>query len=478
MQTDRIMEQSPFAKLDPAALLSEAKAEAARIEDRAKQLQTEVEETFARRDRVRLLRFVRTLREAPRAMEALLQEQRQRLGGSHVPDRSDEGTSASEPLRTSPRRIGLAAGEVRAVLENIKPEDMEHGEALSLLLRLKDEAAGLKELLHLFQKGAPRDFRPLTTAIVEFFASLTEFEVQIDRNEALLSQIRGAVDDAIGSLVGEDGVERAPVDLEPLIERVRQAGVDLKFVAHDLRKSLKLAELSQSFEVAQQRSRIRTLCLAEIFPGIDKVSLPVGAVNEFGGHPNKVDLLFVSAMAKYRGARNIFEFGTYTGRTTYHLTLASEAARVTTLNLPPELETRLAPYLMTYYRGSDRADRITQKFEDSRKFDPTPFAGQYDFIFVDADHSYELVKIDTEKALTMLAPKGMLVWHDYAPKSPGVVQFMEEFSQQRAIFHIRNTCLTLWIDGVDAEAFDPAPMPPSAEYDAITERERALRAAQ
>jgi predicted O-methyltransferase YrrM len=472
------MDQSPFAKLDPAALLSEMKAETSRIEALAKHLQAAVDEAFAGRDRWRLARFFNTLQKAPKPIEGLVQEHRKRLGkaASWTPAAPEhEGLSG---LRTVAKRIETAAGELRAELENTKPNQFEPGSGLALLLRLKEQAAGVKDLSHWFRKGAPADSEALPPAIDEFISSIAELELQVGRIEAFLAEIRSTLDAAVDALIGEHVEDREAADLGPLVERLAQAGVDLKFVVHDLRKSFRQGELSQSFEVARQRTRIRTLCLAEIFPGIDKVSLPVGAVNEFGGHPNKVDLLFVSAIAKYRQARNIFEFGTYTGRTTYHLTLASDAARVTTLNLPPELETRLAPYLMTYYRGSDREDRITQIFEDSRKFDPTPFAGQYDFIFVDADHSYELVKIDTEKALKMLAPKGLLVWHDYAPKSPGVVQFMEEFSQERPVFHIRNTCLTLWIDGVDAEAFDPAPMPPSAEHDAVTARESALKAAQ
>src|SRR5262249_23358524 len=46
------------------------------------------------------------------------------------------------------------------------------------------------------------------------------------------------------------------------------------------------------------------------------------------------------------------------------------------------------------------------------------FAGDarqsYDLIFIDADHTYGAVKHDTEVVLPLLAPEGIMVWHDYA----------------------------------------------------------------
>lgn len=217
------------------------------------------------------------------------------------------------------------------------------------------------------------------------------------------------------------------------------------------------------FEDAQANSQIRELYLGEIFEDIEKLEMPIGAINEETGHKNPTDLLFVSAIAKSLQARNIFEFGTYMGRTTYHLTLASPQAHVTTLNLPPELDPKYAPYLQVYFKGSDRADRITQIFCDSFKFDPTPYRKAMDFIFVDADHSYDAIKSDTSKAMEMLAPGGAMVWHDYAAKSPGVYKFFEEFTRDRPVFRIRNTCLIVYLDGVDVMNFKPLEMRPSME---------------
>jgi predicted O-methyltransferase YrrM len=202
-------------------------------------------------------------------------------------------------------------------------------------------------------------------------------------------------------------------------------------------------------------SRIREIYPTDLFPGLENVSMPIGAVNEESGHVNHVDLLYVAAIAKLRNCQRIFEFGTYQGRTTYHLTFASDAPRVFSLNLPPEKDPSVAPLLGNYFRGTDREKFITQILEDSRAFDPAPYERQMHLVFVDADHSYEGVKNDTEKALRMLAPGGVIVWHDFAAKSPGVVRYISDFSQDRPVFRLKHTCLVVYLDGVDVAAYVP-----------------------
>jgi len=190
-----------------------------------------------------------------------------------------------------------------------------------------------------------------------------------------------------------------------------------------------------------EESRIREVYLQELFPGIEAQSVPIGAINELTGHANKTDMLYVTAVAKHVGAAKMFEFGTYMGRTTFHLAHNNPAGQVFTLNLPPEHDPRYAPYLGVLFKGREEEARITQVHSDSREFDTTPYRQQFDFVFVDGDHSYELVKNDTRKAFELLKPGGVIMWHDYAPKSDGLVRFFKEFTQDTPLFRIRSTCL-------------------------------------
>lgn len=212
-----------------------------------------------------------------------------------------------------------------------------------------------------------------------------------------------------------------------------------------------------------EESKIREAYLQELFPGIENLSLPIGVINELTGHANKVDMLYVSAVAKYVGARKMFEFGTYMGRTTFYLAHNSPEGEVFTLNLPPEKDARYAQYLGVLFKDREEEKRIVQIHTDSREFDTEPYRKQFDFVFVDGDHSYEMVKNDTKKAFELLKPGGVIMWHDYAPKSEGLVRFFKEFTQERPLFRIKSTCLLIYIDGVDVMAHDLSRMPDSME---------------
>jgi hypothetical protein len=204
------------------------------------------------------------------------------------------------------------------------------------------------------------------------------------------------------------------------------------------------------FNNLHHQTRIREVNLSQVFGSeIDKIEAPYGTVNETTGKANQAELFIVNVLARHRKARNIFEFGTFTGRSTYYFTHATPETRVTTLDLPPG-PGRTIPDVGLYFINSDREDRITQLLTDSRKFDPTPYEKKMDFIFVDGDHSYEGVKNDTEKAFKMLAPGGAILWHDYGASSDlGLVRFFVEFTRQTPLFRIKKTSLLLHVDGVD-----------------------------
>ena len=96
---------------------------------------------------------------------------------------------------------------------------------------------------------------------------------------------------------------------------------------------------------------------------------------------------------------------------------------------------------------------------DARDFDPEPMRGQFDFVWVDGDHSYDGVKNDTEKALAILRPGGTIMWHDFAPDSPGLVDYIAELTRELPLFWIRRTSILLHRDGIDPLDFEPARIP-------------------
>lgn len=162
-------------------------------------------------------------------------------------------------------------------------------------------------------------------------------------------------------------------------------------------------------------------------------------------------------------ARRIFEFGTCTGRTTYLMARnAPDDAWIETITLDPSTlgeykrngadpdaskweKIALAESLNTrfYYEDTPIAHKVRQHFGDSMAFDATPLAGTCDLVFVDGSHAYSYVLSDSRKALAMVAPGGVVAWHDYSRRCPGVYKALNELSKELPLLHIEGTTLVV-----------------------------------
>lgn len=162
-----------------------------------------------------------------------------------------------------------------------------------------------------------------------------------------------------------------------------------------------------------------------------------------------------------RRARLMFEIGTCTGKTTYLWARNSPPnARVVTLTLAPSdvasyqraaaddaravaealKESTHTDFL---YSRSQVEDKVEQLFGDSKTFDISPWKGRCDLVFVDGSHAYSYVVSDSEKALQLVAPGGLVLWHDYAgPRhASGVYRALNELSRRIPLVRIEGTML-------------------------------------
>jgi predicted O-methyltransferase YrrM len=172
----------------------------------------------------------------------------------------------------------------------------------------------------------------------------------------------------------------------------------------------------------------------------------------------------LAVLAKRAG--RIFEFGTCTGRTTYLMARnAPEDAVVETITLDPGTladyrrndadpdarkweKIALSESLNTrfYYEGTPVAHKVRQHFGDSTAFDETPLARSCDLVFVDGSHAYSYVVSDSRKALAMVAPGGIVAWHDYSHRCPGVFRALNELAKELPLLHVTGTTLVVYRD--------------------------------
>jgi predicted O-methyltransferase YrrM len=173
------------------------------------------------------------------------------------------------------------------------------------------------------------------------------------------------------------------------------------------------------------------------------------------GGTSDAEAWVLSTLAKK--ARRIFEFGTCTGKTTYLVARNSPPdAVVTTITLAPEQtgeyvreaednrrETKYALRESTHthflYNGTPAETKVKQLFGDSKSFDETPYLEACDLIFVDGSHAYSYVVSDSRKALRMVKPGGVILWHDYSGEQEGVFRGMNELAQEMPLMHVEGT---------------------------------------
>jgi len=195
--------------------------------------------------------------------------------------------------------------------------------------------------------------------------------------------------------------------------------------------------------------------LNELFPGIDSV-LVTAPVSELYRPRDMVvplaELLTLAAICRHRRPRRVFEIGTYTGSSTLVMAInVPDHTEILTLDLEPSETVGSA------YRNTEHSSKIRQLYGNSLTFDYTSFLGSMDFVLVDANHSYDCVKSDTEKAFELLRRGGVIVWDDYRwlechTECAGVTLFLNELQRSRCIFSITGTRFAIYVDSEPGHA--------------------------
>jgi predicted O-methyltransferase YrrM len=184
--------------------------------------------------------------------------------------------------------------------------------------------------------------------------------------------------------------------------------------------------------------------------------LDIREIDAVDGNVSEREVVTISRLVRAVNPRELFEFGTFDGRTTVNLAAnASTDSRVHTIDLLRSGITSSAAPIHAHeiryadkaesgarYRASDVSTRVEQLYGDSGTFDFTPFYDRMDFVFVDASHTYEYVINDSLHAMRMLRDgKGVIVWHDYS-RWDGVTRALNQLRRLEPFFAELS-----WIDG-------------------------------
>jgi Methyltransferase domain len=152
-------------------------------------------------------------------------------------------------------------------------------------------------------------------------------------------------------------------------------------------------------------------------------------VADFGfedGNTTNYELCIINALiVKYKPV-NVFEIGTFDGRTALNMAFNLDGGgKVFTLDLPkaslPGASLAILQDELTYIdketpgiriKNSAVSNKIVQLLGDSATFDFSSLP-KINFIFIDGSHAYDYVIKDSLNSIAKIEDKGIIVWHDY-----------------------------------------------------------------
>jgi len=180
----------------------------------------------------------------------------------------------------------------------------------------------------------------------------------------------------------------------------------------------------------------------DVLPPFGRARIVIERVHDSGAGtaPTPLDeLAALALLTRVLEPKRIFEIGTFRGRTAVTFALnCPPDCRVHTLDLPAGATIARDVYAVDRefinagppgsgisggmhkieqvyeYADTDVAHKIEQLYGDSATFDFAPFDDSVDIVFVDGAHHYAAVRSDTENALRMVRPGGVVIWHDFA----------------------------------------------------------------
>jgi predicted O-methyltransferase YrrM len=242
-----------------------------------------------------------------------------------------------------------------------------------------------------------------------------------------------------------------------MMERVTELATIARYGVRKFRLALQgkqslLAEVHNKAWFSSNRKKLPTVSLEDLFPGTAKMSINLErSLPRAIGNLTTHELAAMALICQWLKPSAVFEFGTFNGRTTlnlavntptdtkiYTLDLADSAATQHTLD-QVDVDLHLRDESGNYFRNTAVSGKIEQLWGDSAVFNETPYRGKVDLILVDAAHSYDYVRSDTTKALAMLRPGGVILWHDYCVWYPGVYGYLHEILQFYPLKHIEGT---------------------------------------
>lgn len=183
----------------------------------------------------------------------------------------------------------------------------------------------------------------------------------------------------------------------------------LKSLYHFSRDYYSKQEVEQTFGF---KKGLPTVNVLDLFPNFEET---ISHYSCLDGTSWPMDIMLIKKILKQKTTPDYFEFGTWRGESIvnfightkdcYSISFSKEQLR--SMGFSNDVINACNFFL------KDLSD-FKQINHNSQTYDFKDLYGKFDVVFVDADHEYEGVKIDTENAFKLLKDEhSIIIWHDY-----------------------------------------------------------------
>ena len=193
------------------------------------------------------------------------------------------------------------------------------------------------------------------------------------------------------------------------------------------------------------------------------------------------DLQLLATLANRKEVHSYFEIGTWRGESAHNVAPFIEICA--TLNLSATEMDEMGwskKYAMQHGILSKKNPKILHLTGNTLTFDFASLDQKYDLIFIDGDHSYEMVLSDTKKVFQhLLHENSIVVWHDYAYSAQKIRYEVFQAildgvgkENHQYLFHPKNTmCAVFTRESLSSNAFDDMEVPEKLYHITIKEKE-------
>jgi hypothetical protein len=199
-------------------------------------------------------------------------------------------------------------------------------------------------------------------------------------------------------------------------------------------------------------SQLPTIDMLDLVPGLNE---NLNTYSFLEGTSLVTDLVLLKQFARTYPKCNYLEIGSWRGESIKNV--SEIADRCTSLTLSPSEMKQMnlgQKFIDVHGAFSKNTGNITEILHNSATYDFSKFKEKFDLIFVDGDHSYEGVLIDTKNIFNLRKDaSSVIVWHDYGfgtevVRHSVLAALLDGIPKKlhKNLYHVSNTMCAVYIE--------------------------------